>query len=294
MLGQLTHLDVSRLPLQGVGIENVASYGQLIYLNISHCEQLRDETIVAVARASNSLCEVNIRGCTSLTDASIVALTTHCAQLSHLITWGSNLTDSAAEAIAQHCVNMHTLSFTSPLLTSVSQLTQMCTQLNRLNVTSDRLFELGNYLRCTQLEHLSIDSRSLRNEGVDGLFRNCPRLLSIQLVRTRFLTDISIVTLVQNSPMLMSIKLVGMPRISNTSVYAIARHCTALEKLRFGFCQYISDDPMDTLVVACPRLSEVEMWYCQSTSYTKILERARRRCRRSTSTSSIVRWLSQF
>jgi len=284
-LTQLTHLEVSRLPLTGMGIEVVAAHGQLRYLNVSHCDQLQDRTIVAVARGCTSLREVNIKGCAALTDISVVALVTNCKNLTHLTVWGRNLTDDAAVAIAKHCANVHTLAFTSPNLTSVTQLTNRCTRLRSLSLTTDRLVDLGDDPRCIELEHLSIDCRSLRNDGVETLFQRCPLLHTVHLVRTRFLTDMSIVKLVQSSPMLRSIKLVGMPFLSNTSVYEIAHHCPRLEQLRLGFCQNVTDAPIDTLVVACVHLREVQMWYCERTSYPNVLDHARRKCKSST------RWL---
>jgi len=279
---KLTQIDMSRLAVTTEAFNAIAAHcTHLSHLNVAHCEYFDDVVAsnFASAECASSLRHLDVRSCASLTERGISRLALKCSNLEHVEVWGK-VGDDAIDAIAHNCNRtLKTLHFTSSIVRSVDALTHKCTHLRSLSLTTDRVWSLGADPRCTLLEHLSADCRSLTNDGVNVLVERCTHLQTVNLIRCRLVTDDAVTTLAHHhAQSLRTLKLVGMPRLSDRGILALGLHnCTHLTELYIGFCERVSDAPINSLATGCPNLTVLHMWYCERSSYdaTRTLERTR-------------------
>ena len=108
-------------------------------INLTHCRNLTNASIEAIARNCPYLSDLRVGSCRKLTDASIAAVAAGCPNLKALMLDGSTkLTKVSLAAIASSCPNLESLAFRDCRFTALPE--------NIGNLSKLRSFDAGRNL----------------------------------------------------------------------------------------------------------------------------------------------------
>lgn len=129
-------------------------------------------------------------------------------------------------------------------------------------VTAAILLNLGE--GCSNmLTSLSV-SGEIDDDGLCAILERCPRLQSMELTYTRFLTDNCLLALAQECCHIRSITLTNCKRMSDFGVSALGQRCAQLRYLNLEGESGITDIGLSQIAHGCPLLEGLTLTSCYS------------------------------
>eukprot|EP00037_Helgoeca_nana_P021879 m.221706 g.221706 ORF g.221706 m.221706 type:complete len:505 (-) comp25807_c1_seq1:207-1721(-) len=183
----------------------------LTAINLSKCELLSNQFVLALAQHCTRLTSVTLDWCTTLLDASIITLTEQCSQLTEISLRGNQLlTDDCVEALARNCPNLAAVLIGWIwMLTDKSVLTLAA--------------------KCSRLTTVDLSGcASITDVGIVALAQTSPHLAIVSINWCGGVTDVGVVALAENCPLLQSLSLTNCHSLTDTSSTALAKHCPLL------------------------------------------------------------------
>lgn len=262
----LTELDLAFTNLDSSSIGPLLS-PRLIQLNLSYCDGIDDEAIIAITSACTNLNLLRLDRCDGCTNLSIDAIGRYCPRLL-VLSLGSwtDLSDESVERLAAGCTELQCLQLRgSVALTSVGvcAIAAHCTRLLEFSmyncdaVGTDALVALAS--SCTDLDRLNsqADDSVLR-----ALSEHCPYLTELSLTNLAgqydaLLDGDAVGELIYNCQSLVDLSL---PQFSALPLY---EDCTgAVEVLCLYYGRNRTDEQLCSLVRILPNLRDLQLQLC--------------------------------
>lgn len=247
----------------------IAGFGQLRYLNLSHCQLLDNAGLTAIARQCNHLEYLDIDGITHIHDSSVMCLTkalSHC--IKNLFLDGEHLTDASYLSLRE-CTLLQKLgiSFCEEMtdvgLSGINGLKHLTwlklrkgSQLTPYGLTA--LFQKEGL---SQLAYLNLGECCLMDDSVlIALASTCPRLVHLVLHWCWEVTDAGISAVVAGCPLLRVLDLVGVVQLTGTSFTNVPTALPDLLILDLEQCNCIDETILYSIVSEKPSLRVFDYW----------------------------------
>ncbi|XP_078579953.1 F-box/LRR-repeat protein 17-like [Branchiostoma floridae x Branchiostoma japonicum] len=249
----------------------VTSYStNVMYVDVSDCNNVTDQGVIAMAKQCSSLLEFKCTRCNHLTDAAFIALAQGCPGLQKLTVDGvRQITDVAFKEISACCKELWYLN-----VSQVNNLTDVgvrhvvtgCPKLTYLKFQENN--KVADYSvetiaeHCPQMEVLGLMGCSVAPDAVLHLTK-CTNLKVLNLCRLRELTDHAVIEIVRHCRKLESINLCLNSGITDTSIEFIAREAKCLKDLHMVACA-ITDKALTSIGKYSHSLETVDVGHCPS------------------------------
>uniref|UniRef100_A0A147BQJ4 Putative f-box protein n=1 Tax=Ixodes ricinus TaxID=34613 RepID=A0A147BQJ4_IXORI len=259
----LSHLNVEGCKgVDDAAVEALCPLAGLLSVNMSHCCQVTDDGLLALARGSPRLVLLNADGISRITDRAVCGLAEHLGpRLVCLELDGEQLTDASFRAL-RRCSRLETLSvsyaenLTDASLASIKELrTLRRLKLRRGPQLTARglgsLFRGGSLGRLISLE---LDSLALDDQALALLVKGCPHLQVLSLPWCWDITEAGLATIVNNCPNLESLVLLGLYKIHGFCLAGLAVSMPKLRYLHLEQCNEVVDLLLESLARRLPHL----------------------------------------
>ena len=227
------------------------------------CQQLTDQSVIALAQHCSRLKKLNLNQC-ELTTVSLIALSERGLPLEELdIPW----IPSPSAEIAAQCA--HTLSRIPELITfgfadmdNYQHSIQYMTGLRQLYLNSpeDHLLvpHLSLHGQCAGLESLTIgeSDSSITPQQLCKLLTGCPQLHTFDIMHPTCISDAVLVELARSCPHLLEVILDSSGNVTEEGVLAMAAHCKHLRKLDIPETT-LTEETVRQLAQHCPHLTDL-------------------------------------
>jgi hypothetical protein len=167
-----------------------SSFSKNLY-NLTSCDYITDEGIIAVAMHCKYLCNLNLTGADYITDEGIIAVAMHCKHLRNLNLTCKNTTDAGIIAVAMHCKNLQHLDlhYCSNITDAgIIAVAMHCKNLQYLNlyfcthITDDGIIAVA--IHCKNLQYLNIYCcTKITDKGILVVAMHCNNLCEMTTSR---------------------------------------------------------------------------------------------------------------
>ena len=232
--GTMCRLDISgcqRITDRGVSmIATSNGFRNLHFLGMSHCHNISDDSLLAMARGFPMLAEVLLDR-TSASDKGVRALVDDCKLLQRVQLAG--------------CQNIDGSFSVKPTIHSGCNLFMCCSLRSIslhgcLQITSSHLCWIAQ--SCRFLEEIDVsDCLGVGTKGITALCKGCP-LLSLNVIGTRPLSSAVMDTIAAECPSMTSLDIAGHKNISLDAFIALMQQCRRLLHLNCSGLSEIADD----------------------------------------------------
>lgn len=257
-------------------LDILPNFVKLRSLNLSHCRQLKENTLISIMQNCTNLEELDIDGIYSMDDKFISLLFTNChTTLKSLSLDGDNLNDKSFEYLGQ-CHNLYKLSIsfcdslTNYTLRQVKKLYKLNYLMLRKGIQFtasglSEMFMLGSF---SNLRHLNLSECSSLNDSCLLIIIDiCNKLIELNLGWCWELTDISISCLVIACSKLENLDLTGLMVITGKFVDELnTGFLPFLKNLNLEQCSSIDDDKLKLLCKNRPDINIIAYWGTPVTS----------------------------
>lgn len=260
-LHRLRYFDVqccNRITNAGV-LHLTALRDSLWEVNFAHCHDLTDDCMVPLVSACHELRFYGISHCEQVTEQAIAALAQHNPSLTECDLSYTTIEGEELSHLAVTCPGLlhMNLAYCSHMSTeSIVMLIKMCEGLLSLDlsanaqVTAAVTDELA--LRPSQLEELSLChcSDAVTDECVLGIAVRCPALVALNLAYCTAVTDAAVLGLAIACPGLQYLDLSGCVAVTDAALEALQQHCAGLQSLELIQCKRVTVAAIDRMIEA--------------------------------------------
>ena len=214
-------------------------------------------------------------------DRSFVGIDNNSLHTLHLSS--SDITDAGLLMIAQGCPQLKDITLSYCMKICDKGLLALAVHLSGITSISLSLFEAGSIggftmaSRCPALQTfyfyeigLNTDDSVAVNDSIMAMARGCPKLQTLSLANSQWVSDQSVAFLAERCRELRSLCLHGCNRVTDEAIKAIANSCPDLEKLdiagrrssgTYGTLPYskITDESFITVGQKCSKLVSISI-----------------------------------
>ncbi|XP_042144818.1 F-box/LRR-repeat protein 20 isoform X3 [Ixodes scapularis] len=258
----LSHVNVEGCKgVDDATVEALCSLTGLVSVNVSHCCQVTDDGLLALARGCPRLVSLNADGISRITDRAVCGLAEHLGpQLVCLELDGELLTDASFKAL-RRCSRLETLfvsyteSLTDASLASIKELRTLRRLKLRasLQLTASGLGSLFREGSLGRLISLELDME-LDDQALALLVKGCPLLQVLSLYSYGDITEVGLATIVNNCPNLESLVLPGPYEVQRLCLAGLVVSMPKLRHLHLDLIEMVDDPLLESLTRRLPHL----------------------------------------
>jgi len=264
-------------------------YPNLIQVNLTNCDFIKDSALTHIARKSTDLEYLNLNRCKNISIKGIVSIIRNCRQLKYL----TLIFLPRICSYKQMNVLLQQLSIYSQLLESlhisnvgitnnnVTELVKKCSKINELCfenawgminsiflglISDNGLIEISRHLT-QNLTHLQVDYMNISDKGLTELAKYCTNITFLDISGNADITDVGLIEVATYCTQLVWLAVEQCGDIADRSVLLLAKKCQDLEHLSIGsIMTSITDKGLITLMESCKKLTFLDVADCRCVS----------------------------
>ncbi|XP_077218584.1 uncharacterized protein LOC143852846 isoform X1 [Tasmannia lanceolata] len=259
---RLDGIRVSTSALQIIGLK----CKNLVEIGLSRCTGVTDEGVSVLV--SSNLMTLDLTCCNMLTDNAILAIANSCKKLVCLrLESCSLITEEGFDRLGSCCPSLQELDLTDCNVNDAGlKCLSRCSELLDLklglcaDITHKGLFHIGS--NCKKLQQLDLYHCSgISDEGLAALARGCRKLKKLNLCYCIQISDQGLKHL-SSLEELSDLELRRLVKITSNGVTAIAIGCKSLVELDIKRCYSIDDMGLWALAQYAKNLRQINISYC--------------------------------
>ena len=224
----------------------LASCGKDLHeLRLSHCHQVLDETVNAIAKHCTHLRRLSLATCHKVSDAARGQIVESCQGLEEFdISDSLNVRDETVEKIAKKLFRLQIFNMAGDRYVYDKAIQQVA-------------------MHCRDLEELNLSGcDGVRDGTLSKLSENRPPLRYLNLGFCTQVSDTAVSHLVAVCHGLEELDLMHCEKVSDLTAFAIAESCPRLQKLHLDCCK-VSDRAIQQVATRCPKLKVLTLTRCK-------------------------------
>lgn len=251
-------------------------FPSLEFVTLTHCIDLCDQALAAVAGCCPSLVSLDLSACTLITDRGVAAVAeARRAALTQLnLHRCSRITDAGVTTLARLCPSIQLLCLGHCRMltdTAVCAIASSCSRLRWFDVMEcgqlgdESVISLASNCRALETLVLAGNSR-ITDHAVHALATYLHNLVSLNLSFCNQVSGRAVTEVTNNAPHLRELMLAGCAAMKSDDILMMVTAGDALDSrlqnLVLSGCLHLTDDDLGAILTACPWLVSISAIGC--------------------------------